>query len=100
MTALYSAVSGASWANPHDFAWSKDGWPPRPGMMRRIHWPFQSGYFDMSCAQPSVSVTHSAAASASEAIELRKFMTDLPVAATWRDEGELQAVVPLRSAIG
>jgi hypothetical protein len=67
--------------------------------MTRLHWPFQLGYFETSCAQRSVSVTQNAAASAIEAMEFRKFMTVLRVIVTCRDEAKSMRFEPQKSIV-
>src|SRR5262245_5293419 len=44
----------------------------------RIHWPFQSGYFDSSCALAAVIATPKAAATATDPIALRRRIENPP----------------------
>src|SRR5262249_28337205 len=52
----YSAVSGASCPRPQGLVGSNfTAWPSKPGVMITLHWPFQFGYFEASCATAIVA---------------------------------------------
>jgi hypothetical protein len=55
-----------------------DVWPPTPGTVTRLHWPFQLGYFASSNACAQSELKHSAALGVITSIERRSNMTVLP----------------------